>query len=324
MGMENKGHIDIVERPSLMLTPGYEKAEDIASDVSAQAAIMGVGGIIDNHYCCEESSIGLPTTKGEEITFPLEEEKVLSSYEIKPSHCSDEEKPLDSLYRTDRSYIDVVTRPSIILPGQETPIKPSIVLPTGYQKVEDISPAIDKTPPVDHEDEAMKSLFEKFDASKSDSIGWVQKHEVNIAKKRIRESLGFEPIPMAGFYMAVAVHENDGYVTINGRKTNIVRPESAKDEDKFRNPTGLVISQGPWCYQGEHFKEPILEKICRFFFGRWMEPSRYRPWCRVGDYVVMPRHEGQMVNYRGIPVMMIRDTKIYSPIENPEYVKREF
>lgn len=228
MGMENKGHIEIVERPSLMLPPGYEKAEDIASDVSAQAAVVN---------------------------------EALPAEEIKPT-------------------------------------------------------------PVDHEDEAMKSLFEKFDSTKSDSLGWVQRHEVKIARKRIKETLGFEPPPMAGFYMAIAIHEEKYARTSDGRKSFIVNANA--DEEKFRNPTGLVVSQGPWCYQGEHFKEPILEKICRFFFGRWMEPSIYRPWCRVGDFVVLPRHEGQMINYRGIPLMMLRDTKIYSPIENPSYITRDF
>jgi hypothetical protein len=214
------------------------------------------------------------------------------------------------------------------------------MLPPGYQKAEEVAQTVTQEavnviePPIEiqklkeraetwaAEEEEQKTLFEKFDATKSDSLGWVQKHEVKIAKKRIVEALGFEPPPMAGFYMAIAIHEEKFARTMDGKKSVIIN--AAADEDKYRNPTGLVVSQGPWCYQGEHFKEPILSRICRFFFGRWMEPSIYRPWCRVGDFVVLPRHEGQMINYRGVPLMMIRDTKIYSPIENPSFVSREF
>jgi hypothetical protein len=216
--------------------------------------------------------------------------------------------------------------------------KPGIMLPHGFKKAEDIGKivaaevqSIEKPIDADQarewakEEEAQKTLFEKFDATKSDSLGWVQKNEVAIAKKRIIEALGFEPPPMCGFYMCVAVHEQSEFAHLDdGSRTNILLADSTRDEDKFKNASGLVISQGPWCYTGEHFKEPLLEKICRFFFGRWMKPSIYRPWCRVGDWVAMPRHEGQLFNFRGTPVMMIRDTKIYTPVENPNHIKREF
>ncbi len=210
--------------------------------------------------------------------------------------------------------------------------QPGIMLPPGFTRAEDVAPAIEALPEgwnepkvevkEDPKEAEMKTLFERYEASKSDSVGWVQKDEVELAKERIKESLGFSPPPMAGFYMAVVIHEEKFARTGDGQKTRIINAKI--DEEKYRNPTGLVVAQGPWCYSGSQFKEAWPLAMCRFFFGRFMKPAKNRPWCRIGDWVILPRHEGQMVNYRGVPMMMIPDTKIYTPVENPDYVTRDF
>ena len=55
-----------------------------------------------------------------------------------------------------------------------------------------------------------------------------------------------------------------------------------------------------------------------------MKPVKKKPWCRIGDWVMFPRHEGQLCNYRGLPMMMLPDVKIYTPIEHPDFVTRDF
>ena len=112
------------------------------------------------------------------------------------------------------SKIDVVNRPSIMVP-------PGYVREPEFVSVNQepmAPPPIVEIPPTIEEEE-MKSLFEKFEESRSDSVGWVQKDEVEVAKKRIKESLGFSPPPMAGYYMAVVVHEEKFARTSEGRKT---------------------------------------------------------------------------------------------------------
>lgn len=222
--------------------------------------------------------------------------------------------------------IDVVNRPGIMLPPGFSPEEPKENLPT-----EDVSHAPfepqeeKKVDPLEEvhkkEDEEMLSLFEKFQHAKSDSLGWVQKDEVTIAKKRIREILGFDPPPMAGYYMAVVIHE-EKTARINGRKTNIILGDSTIGEEKYRNCVGLVVAQGNESYLGDRFSEHWFKRLLRVPFNKWMKPNMKKPWCRVGDWVVFPRHEGQLVNYRGVPLMMLPDVRIYTPIENPEYVTR--
>ena len=219
--------------------------------------------------------------------------------------------------------------------------RPGIELPPGYrQEPRNLRTSIDELQaeskgqseainPIPHEptfeekqDEEMKSLFEKFEESKSDSLGWVQKDEVTVAKKRIKESLGFPPPPMAGWYMAVVVHEEKYARTADGRVTNFML--ASADNEKYRNCAGLVVAQGPECYTGPRFEEHWSRRLLRVFFNRWMAPNKKKPWCRVGDWVMFPRHEGQLCNYRGLPIMMLPDVKIYTPIEHPSYVTRDF
>lgn len=221
--------------------------------------------------------------------------------------------------------IDVVERPSLILPFDKDERATSASSP---------SEAIDSTAEVmveektewQKQDEEMESLYERFEHSKSDSWGWVQKHEVDVAKKRIRECLGFDPPPMAGWYMCVVVHEEKYARNKDGSKSNILLADQTIDNQKYIQCAGLVVSQGPECYVAKRFREHILIRALRKLkiFDKWIGPAKKKPWCRVGDWVMFPRHEGQMCNYRGIPMMMIQDVKIYSPIERPEYVTRGF
>jgi hypothetical protein len=234
------------------------------------------------------------------------------------------------------SKIDVVNKPGIMLPpGYERhednkPKTNTLDLDGLLHKIEEanclpvgsISDQINllKTDEERIEEEEMQSLFEKFEHAKSDSLGWVQKDEVEIAKRKIKQSLGFDPPPMAGWYMAIVIHEERYARTKDGKKTQIVH--ASIDEEKYRNCVGLVVSQGNECYLGPRFEEHWFRQFLRIFFNRWMKPCRKKPWCRVGDYVVFPRHEGELMNYRGMPMMMLPDVKIYTPIEQPEYVTR--
>jgi len=227
--------------------------------------------------------------------------------------------------------------------------RPGIMLPPGYVRSEDINKIIDnknlssqvnidytepgnqtpsaessKKEEIDPENEKMKSLFEKFDEAKSDSHGWVQKNEVKIAKERIKKALGFAPPPMSGWYMALVVHEKKYAMKSDGSKSLIELANTAQDEEKFRNCCGLVISQGPECYTGPRFEEKWTTRLMRVFFNKFMKPIQKKPWCRVGDWVVFARHEGELMNYRGTPMYMIPDVKIYTPVENPDYVTRGF
>lgn len=215
--------------------------------------------------------------------------------------------------------VDVVERPSLILPFEHAKdeVQP---ITASSDEVQDENAHWKK------EDEEMESAYERFEHSKSDSLGWVQKNEVEIAKRRIRECLGFDPPPMAGWHMCVWVYEEKFARTADGKKTTLLLGSNAQENEKYRNCAGLVVAQGPECFLGKRFKENFFIRLLRNIklFDKWLGPCMKKPWCRVGDWIMFPRHEGQMCNYRGLPMMMLPDIKMYTPIERPEFVTRDF
>src|ERR1051326_64509 len=97
--------------------------------------------------------------------------------------------------------VEVVGKPSLILPFEYDPKDSPILDEVKDEEVETESDDARWK----REDDEMESAYVRFEHSKSDSLGWVQKNEVEIAKRRIRECLGFDPPPMAGWYMCVLV-----------------------------------------------------------------------------------------------------------------------
>lgn len=151
---------------------------------------------------------------------------------------------------------------------------------------------------------------------KQSSTSFVEESEEEEAKKFIEQHLGFPAPRPCGYHMYVKIHvrEEDVHqikdekgnpiLGEDGKPLYIALPDTMRANDKFRNCTALVVSQGIEAYQGERFK-------CS------------GPWCKVGDWVVIPRNEGTQVNYRGIPMQIIPDDRVLSVIEDPNYVTRD-
>jgi co-chaperonin GroES (HSP10) len=142
-----------------------------------------------------------------------------------------------------------------------------------------------------------------------DELSFIEKHEEKEAQELIKKHLGFEPPRMTGYHMAVKIYvrpeELSEITTGKGEKKKLYLPEKVRAEDKWRNCTALVVSQGPDCYKT----------------GRFLDNPT--PWCRVGDWVVIPRNEGTQVNYRGVPMQFIPDDRVLAIIEDPTYVTRD-
>jgi len=152
--------------------------------------------------------------------------------------------------------------------------------------------------------------------SNSSSISFIENYEEEEAKDFIRKHLGFEPPRMTGYHMAVKIYvrpedmgelkDEEGNVILgeDGNPKKIYLPEMVTANDKFRNCTALVVSMGPDCFVGERFKNS-------------------GPWCKVGDWIVIPRNEGTQVNYRGIPMQFIPDDRVLAVVEDPTHVTRD-
>lgn len=139
-------------------------------------------------------------------------------------------------------------------------------------------------------------------------LGFVEAHEEQEAINFVNEKLGFEAPRPCGYQMVIKIFVRDEELkeitNDKGEKITLYLPESVRTEDKYRSCTGLVMAQGPDCYQGERFEKS-------------------GPWCRVGDWVVYPRHEGHQVNYKNVPIHIINDDRILMVIKDPTDVRRD-
>lgn len=142
-------------------------------------------------------------------------------------------------------------------------------------------------------------------------FSFINKNEEEEAKKLITKSLGFEPPRTCGYQVTLKLYVRDEdekyfFYDKDGKKitSSILTPDTAKALDRYKTCVGLVVAMGPDCYQGERFKHT-------------------GPWCRVGDFVVYPRHEGTQLYYRGTLMHVVNDDKIFWVISDPSYVTKE-
>lgn len=68
-------------------------------------------------------------------------------------------------------------------------------------------------------------------------------------------------------------------------------------------------------------KDEIQESVKNNVFS-FIREIHLEPWCQLGDYIVVPRHEGPLISYRGKAVMIVPDDRILAVVDDPAYVKR--
>lgn len=142
------------------------------------------------------------------------------------------------------------------------------------------------------------------------NVSFIESHEEQVAKDLIAQELGFEPPRPAGYHMLIKLYiRPEEYKTIvreDGTEAKIYLSDTHRFEDQYRTCVALVIAQGPECYKdrkGEKFIEG--------------------PWCKVGDWVVFPRHEGTRFVYKGVPMFFIPDDRIFGTVMDPQDVTRD-
>lgn len=198
-------------------------------------------------------------------------------------------------------------------------------LPIGFH---DVAAEVKPDMAIMPELEEIPTTREERRKNRKNLFGFVREDEVEEAKEAIYQSLGFEPPRMSGHYMCVKVYirpnQLKAFTDDQGNTKHIYLPDAVTANDKFKSCTGLVLSQGPECYTGDRYEEHwFIRNLIRPIFGRWMKPSKKGPWCRVGDWIAFPRHEGTQVIYRGVPVQMIPEWAVLTPVECPTHVTRD-
>ena len=88
----------------------------------------------------------------------------------------------------------------------------------------------------------------------------------------------------------------------DGTEVSIYLPDTVRAEDKYQSVSALVCAVGPEAYQGEKFE-------------------RSGPWCKVGDWVLIPRYEATAVSYRGVAMALLPDDRIMAVIDGPDDVQ---
>ena len=72
------------------------------------------------------------------------------------------------------------------------------------------------------------------------------------------------------------------------------------ERQQVASTCGLVLAQGPHCYDKEKFPEG--------------------PWCKKGDWVVFARYAGSRIQIDGGEVRILNDDEVLATIANPEAI----
>lgn len=83
---------------------------------------------------------------------------------------------------------------------------------------------------------------------------------------------------------------------------SIVIPDSIRDNEKYRACSGTVVGVGPDAYRSSRFEG--------------------EPWCKVGDLVAIPRHEGIQIEFKGHPIHILNDSSVLMKLDNLDDVMR--
>lgn len=142
------------------------------------------------------------------------------------------------------------------------------------------------------------------------SMSNIEPHEEELAKSLINDhfvEMTGRPFDMrpAGYLVAVKIYvrpeELKTITQEDGTQVTLYLPDTVRAEDKYSSVSALVCAVGPEAYQGEKFE-------------------RSGPWCKVGDWVLIPRYESTMVSYRGVAMALLPDDRVMAVITGPEDV----
>lgn len=143
------------------------------------------------------------------------------------------------------------------------------------------------------------------------------------AASRIKGELGFIPseeiISASGPRIIVKLFTGEDDVAIDekgnevkvshfikkdGTKSNILMAAPHQQHELFTTCVGLVCAMNRSCYQDERFR----------LTG---------PYCRLGEWAVIPRNEGILMYLKGKPVHILYDDRVVGTVKDPKSVRRD-
>lgn len=92
----------------------------------------------------------------------------------------------------------------------------------------------------------------------------------------------------------------------DGSEVTLWTPPVTQMQDKYQSVAALVMAVGPDAYKGT-----LPDGTPRY----------PQPWCKVGDWVLIPRYEGLQFTWKGkVAMVMLPDDKILAVIDDPSHV----
>lgn len=130
-----------------------------------------------------------------------------------------------------------------------------------------------------------------------------------LVEQRIEKWLGHKTAEDAGIFAngweviaALYVPTEDAKVlNKDGTKSLILSPTVVSENARFNSCVGLVIAVGPQAFPKEKFDKPR---------------------CKVGDWIIIPRHEGMQLNFRGKVLFCLNDDRVGARVSDPKFVTR--
>jgi len=107
----------------------------------------------------------------------------------------------------------------------------------------------------------------------------------------------FQNIKPQGWTVVVRLYTEPKIV--NG----IFRPDVVHDEQQYRSCVGLVVAKSKAAYLDPRYDQT-------------------GEWCKVGDWVVFPRHAGYKINCHKLPIFVLKEDAIDLIIDDPRIIER--
>lgn len=141
-------------------------------------------------------------------------------------------------------------------------------------------------------------------------MSYIEKHEeaeaIKLVEDQFEQLTGSRDLPRpCGYMIAVKIYVRpEEYKVVKGEdgvERTLWLPQVAQEADKYQQCVGLVVGLGPQAFKGERFGD--------------------QPWCKVGDWVVLPRYESQLLSFKGIAVALLVDEKVMMVVDGPQSIQ---
>lgn len=145
---------------------------------------------------------------------------------------------------------------------------------------------------------------------------YIEEHEeaeaIQVVTEQFKALTGKAELPRpCGYKLAVKIYirpeELKTITDDTGKQVTLYLPDRSRQSDKWMNCVGLVCGVGPGAYTGKNAD------------GTDKYPEG--PWCKVGDWIIFPRHESQVFMWRGVAMMNINDDAVQQVVDDPTDVQ---